>query len=125
MDNGMARFPPGGFNSWTAFGTGVSEAKLMAVADFMVSSGLAAAGLKYINSDDGWSSSERNATTQQLVADPVKFPSGIKALADYMHSKGLFFGIYSASSSVVCSGRPGSLFYEALDAQTFADWGVD
>ena len=59
------------------------------------------------------------------MADPAKFPSGIKALADYIHSKGLRFGIYTASSSVVCSGRPGSLFHEALDAQTFVSWDVD
>lgn len=125
LDNGVGRTPPLGFNSWTAYATGVSEADLKAVADFFVSSGLQAAGYRYVNSDDGWSLGQRDNVTGRLVADPQKFPSGIKSLADYIHAKGLLFGIYSASSSVVCSGRPGSLFSEALDAQTFASWGVD
>ena len=125
MDNGLARTPPMGFNSWTAFGTGVSEADLRATADFFVSSGLREAGYLYVNSDDGWSLGQRDNATGELVADPSKFPSGIKALADYIHSKSLLFGIYSASSSVVCSGRPGSLYHERVDAQLFASYGVD
>ncbi len=94
-------------------------------ADFFISSGLAAAGYSFVNSDDGWSLGQRDNVTGRLMADPVKFPSGVSALAAYIHGKGLKFGIYTASSSVVCSGRPGSLFHEALDAATFAEWGVD
>lgn len=126
LDNGMARTPPLGFNSWTAFGSGVTEADLRATADFFVSSGLAAAGYAYVNSDDGFSLFARDNVTGRIVADPVKFPSGIAALSAYIHGKGLKFGIYSASSSVVCSGRPGSLYSEALDAETFVlEWAVD
>jgi alpha-galactosidase len=125
LDNGLGRTPPIGFNSWTAFGTGVNEAALRATADFFVSSGLKAAGYLYINSDDGYITYNRDNVTHQLVADPIKFPSGIAALSSYIHSKGLLFGLYTASSSVVCSGRPGSLYFEDIDAQTFASWEVD
>jgi len=125
LDNGLLRKPPLGFNSWTAFGTGVSEADLKSTADFFISSGLAAAGYLYVNSDDGYITYDRDTVTGRLVPDPVKFPSGLRSLADYIHSKGLLFGIYTASSSVVCSGRPGTLFHEAIDAQTFVDWDVD
>ena len=114
-----------GFNSWTAFATSVNEADLRATADFFVSSGLAAAGYLFVNSDDGWSLGARDAVTGRLVPDPQKFPSGMAALAAYVHSKGLLFGLYTASSSVVCSGRPGSLFHEGVDAETFVEWGVD
>lgn len=102
----------------------MSEADLRATADFFVSSGLKAAGYLYVNSDDGWSLQQRDAAGR-LVADPVKFPSGLKNLSAYIHSKGLKFGIYSASSSVVCSGRPGSLFSESIDAQYFVDANID
>lgn len=125
LDNGLGRTPPMGFNSWTAFGTEVTEVDLRATADFFVSSGLKAAGYVYVNSDDGYITYNRDNATHQLVADPVKFPSGIAALAAYVHSKGLLFGLYTASSSVVCSGRPGSLYYEDIDATTFASWAVD
>lgn len=78
----------------------------------------------YICSDDGWSAG-RNATTGEMLADPVKFPGGWAALASYIHSKGLKVGLYSAASSVVCSGRVGSLYNEYLDAKTFASWDID
>ena len=121
LDNGLLRTPPMGMNSWTSVGTGVSSAFLRGVADFFVSSGLAAKGYKYVNSDDGWSAARDSSG--RLTWDTVRFPEGIANLTAYIHSKGLLFGIYAAASSVVCSGRPGSLYYEALDAQTFADWG--
>lgn len=124
LDNGLLRTPPLGFNSWTAFGTGVSEADLRATADFFVSSGLKDAGYLYVNCDDGWSLENRDASGR-LVPDPVKFPSGLRNLSAYIHSKGLLFGIYSASSSVVCSGRPGSLFSESVDAESFVSWDID
>lgn len=77
---------------------------------------------EYINLDDGWSEKERDPLGR-LVGNKLKFPSGIKALADYVHSKGLKFGIYSDAGSMTCAKYPGSLGYEAVDAQTFADWG--
>jgi len=113
-----------GMNSWTAFGSSVTEADLLSVANFFVSSGLHAKGYRFINSDDGWDTNARNDTTQQLVPDLKKFPDGIAGLTAKLGAMNISFGIYSAASSVVCSGRPGSLFYETLDAQTFADWGV-
>lgn len=85
--------------------------------------GLAAAGYEFIDSDDGWSAPRDS--TGRLTWDPVRFPEGIANLTAYIHSKNLKFGIYAAASSVVCSGRPGSLYYEVLDAQTFADWNVE
>ncbi len=74
--------------------------------------------------DDGWSA-HRNATDGKIIPDPKRWPTGIKDAADYVHSRGLRFGLYSSASSVVCSGRPGSLFNEDTDAQSFAEWGID
>jgi alpha-galactosidase len=124
LPNGLALTPPMGFNSWTAVGCGVSDAFLRGIADFVVSSGLAAAGYHYINTDDCWSSAVRD-DTGRLVPNPTTFPYGIANLTAYVHSKGLGFGIYSAGSSVMCSGHAGSLYGEAVDAATFAAWGVD
>ena len=123
LDNGLARTPPRGFNSWTAYGTGVDAGKLKAVADFFVSSGLREAGYLYVNSDDGFSLQTRDPVNGRIVADPAKFPDGMANVTAYIRALGLQAGIYTASSSVVCSGRPGSLFHEALDAQTFVEWG--
>ena len=123
LDNGVARTPPMGFNSWTAVGTGVSEAFLLQIAQFMNTSGLQAAGYSTINSDDGWSLESRGPDGR-LQPDPKKFPNGIAKLSSELSALGFGFGIYTAESSVVCSGRPGSLYQEQLDAQTFAEWGV-
>jgi len=112
LDNGLLLTPPMGFNSWTAVGTGVTDAFLREVADFFVSSGLRAAGYNYVNTDDGWSLGQRDSVTSRLVPDPSKFPYGLANLTAYLQSQGLRFGIYSAASSVVCSGRPGSLYHE-------------
>jgi alpha-galactosidase len=123
-DNGLAREPPMGWNSWNCYGSGVSAADLMTTADVFVSSGLRDAGYSFVISDDGWMAG-RNATTGEMLADPIKFPGGWPPLVDYIHSKGLKVGLYSAASSVVCSGRVGSLYNEFLDAATFASWGID
>jgi len=112
-----------GMNSWTAFGVSVTEADLIAVADFFVSSGLRDLGYTWINTDDGWDVGTR-AADGKLQVDLAKFPNGIGGLVTKLKAKGMSFGIYTAESSVVCSGRPGTLFHEFLDAQTFADWGV-
>ncbi|MDP9869940.1 MULTISPECIES: lectin [Streptosporangium] len=124
LDNGLARTPPMGWNDWNSFGCDVGESLIRQTADTMVSSGMAAAGYKYVNIDDCWSTRSRNADGD-LVADPAKFPSGIKALADYVHSKGLKLGIYSSAGLTTCAGYPASLGNEQRDAALWASWGID
>ncbi len=119
----LAATPPMGWNSWNHFNCGIDEAKIRAQADAMVASGMKAAGYQYIVIDDCWQVSRDAAGN--IVADPEKFPSGIKALADYIHSKGLKFGIYSDAGLKTCGGRPGSMGHEYQDAATYAQWGVD
>jgi len=123
-DGALAETPPMGFNNWNAFGCDVNEALIKETADFFVSSGLKDAGYEYVNIDDCWSLMERGADGR-LVPDPVKFPSGIAGVADYVHSLGLKLGIYGDAGTRTCAGYPGSLGTEALDAQTWAEWGVD
>ncbi|GAA5201242.1 NPCBM/NEW2 domain-containing protein [Rugosimonospora acidiphila] len=125
LDNGLARTPPMGFNDWNAFGCNVSEQLIKQTADFFVSSGLKAAGYQYVNIDDCWMTHTRDPQTGRLVPDPVKFPDGISGTADYVHSLGLKLGIYEDAGTATCAGYPGSLGHETVDAQTFADWGVD
>src|SRR5450756_1840522 len=124
LDNGLARTPPMGFNDWNAFGCNVSAELIEQTADFFVSSGMKAAGYEYVNIDDCWMTHQRDASGR-LVPDPVKFPEGIAAVADYVHSLGLKLGIYEDAGTATCAGYPGSLGHELVDAQTFADWGVD
>jgi len=124
LDNGLATTPPMGFNDWNAFGCDVSEALIEQTADYLVSSGLKAAGYTYVNIDDCWMTHDRDAAGQ-LVPDPAKFPDGIKGTADYVHSKGLKLGIYEDAGTTTCAGYPGSLGHETTDARSFADWGVD
>ncbi|CAF1464839.1 unnamed protein product [Didymodactylos carnosus] len=112
-----------GWNSWNHFGCTINEKLIMAMTDVIVSSGLAAAGYEYINLDDCWQLS-RDAD-EIIQADPIAFPSGIAALADYVHSKKLKFGLYSDAGFKTCDGRPGSLGYETKDANTYASWQVD
>jgi alpha-galactosidase len=109
-----------GFNDWNAFGCDVDEQLIEQTADLFVSSGLSAAGYRYVNIDDCWSLRERDPSTGRLVPDPAKFPSGIAGVADYVHSKGLKLGIYADAGTNTCAGFPGSLGHEELDASTFA-----
>lgn len=113
-----------GFNTWNTFGENINEALIIETADAMVSLGLHDAGYEYIVIDDCWSAKQRDANGD-LVADPVKFPHGIKYLADYIHSKGLKMGIYSCCGPLTCAGYPGSLDHEYQDAKLFASWGID
>jgi alpha-galactosidase len=122
FDN-LALTPPMGWNSWNYFNCNVSETMIRAQADAMVSSGMKDAGYQYIVIDDCWQTS-RDANGY-IIADPIRFPSGIKALADYVHNKGLKFGIYSCAGTMTCAGRPGSKGYEYKDAEKYAEWGVD
>jgi alpha-galactosidase len=124
LDNGVARTPPMGWNSWNKFACkDVNEAVVRAQADAMVSSGMKAAGYEFIVIDDCWQVGRDAAGN--ILADPEKYPSGIKALADYVHSKGLKFGIYTDAGTKTCAGRPGSMGHEYQDAQQYANWGVD
>src|SRR5690348_2250512 len=123
--------PPLGWNSWNSFGCGITEAQVRQAADAMVSSGMRDAGYRYVVVDDCWFDPQRDARGD-LRADPAKFPSGMKALGDYIHGKGLKFGIYQAPGERTCAqavgsypGATGSRGHEAQDAATFASWGVD
>jgi len=123
FDN-LAQTPPMGWNSWNKFACdGINEKVIREVADAMAASGMQQAGYQYIVIDDCWQIGRDSAGN--IITDPVKFPNGIKALADYIHSKGLKFGIYTCAGTKTCAGRPASLGYEYEDARQYAAWGVD
>ena len=123
LDNGLARTPPMGWNSWNKFACNVSEDLIKQAADAMVSSGMQDAGYQYVVIDDCWQV-DRDAQGN-IVPDAKHFPSGIKSLADYVHGKGLKFGIYSDAGTGTCQNRPGGRGYEFQDARQYAAWGVD
>ncbi|KAL2600966.1 hypothetical protein AAZV13_10G141400 [Glycine max] len=125
VENGLGQTPPMGWNSWNHFGCDINESVIRETADAMVSTGLAALGYRYVNIDDCWAELNRDSE-DNMVPNAAAFPSGIKALADYVHSKGLKLGIYSDAGNQTCSKRmPGSLGHEEQDAKTFASWGID
>ena len=119
----LAQTPPMGWNSWNKFACNVSEQLIRETADAMVSSGMQSAGYHYVNIDDCWQVSR--APDGTIVADATRFPSGIKALADYVHGKGLKLGVYTDAGTLTCQKRPGSLNHEQQDIKTYASWGVD
>jgi alpha-galactosidase len=119
----LALAPPMGWNSWNKFGCNVSADLIKGMADTMVKSGIKDAGYQYVVIDDCWQVA-RDADGN-IVPDPQRFPGGIKPLADYVHSLGLKFGIYSDAGSQTCAGRPGGLGHEYQDALKYAAWGVD
>ena len=123
LDNGVARTPPMGWNSWNKFGCDVSEDLIRQTADAMVSNGMRDAGYLYVVIDDCWQV-DRDLQGN-IVPDPKRFPSGMKALADYVHSKDLKFGLYSDAGTGTCQNRPGGRGYEFQDARQYAAWGVD
>ena len=123
LDNGLARTPPMGWNSWNHFGCDVSEQLIKDEADAIAASGLRDAGYQYVVIDDCWQTA-RDARGM-IVADSARFPHGIKALADYVHGKKLKFGIYTDAGTKTCQGRPATLGHEDQDARTYASWGVD
>jgi alpha-galactosidase len=120
-DNGLSRTPPMGWNSWNKFAEKVDDASVRAMADAMVSSGMSKAGYVYVNIDDTW---ELGRDANGNIAPNRKFPD-MKALADYVHSKGLKIGIYSSPGPKTCAGYEGSYGHEVQDARTFAAWGID
>jgi alpha-galactosidase len=124
LQNGLARSPPMGWNSYNKFGGKVTEAQVKAIADAFVSEGLKAAGYQYIVVDYCWAELTRDAA-DRMVPVPSKFPSGMVALGEYIHSKGLKFGMYQSPTKVTCCGEPGSYQHEEADALQFASWGVD
>lgn len=122
FDN-LALTPPMGWNSWNKFGCDVNEKLIRETADAMISSGMKDAGYQYVVIDDCW---HGDRDRQGFIhPDPTRFPSGMKALADYIHSKGLKLGIYSDAGAKTCGGRPGSRGHEYQDARTYAEWGID
>ncbi|MBN1577413.1 MAG: glycoside hydrolase family 27 protein [Chitinispirillaceae bacterium] len=133
LDNGLAKTPPMGWNSWNCFAQNINENQIREIADSMVSTGMKDAGYFYLNLDDNWMATSRDANGD-LRADPTRFPGGMKALGDYIHSKGLKFGIYGDRGLKTChhlygggfgDTKSGSYLNEERDAKTFASWGVD
>ena len=126
-DNGLAKTPPMGWNSWNVFHGNINETQIKQIADAMVSSGMKDAGYVYLNLDDNWMANPARDANGNLRADPTRFPNGIKALADYVHAKGLKLGIYGDRGTMTCMNIPqsGSRGYEERDAKTFASWGID
>jgi alpha-galactosidase len=131
LENGVARTPPMGWNSWNTFGCSINESLIRGMADAIVSSGMRDLGYQYVVVDDCWFNPSRD-TAGNLQGDPSRFPSGMKALGDYLHGKGLKFGIYQVPVDKTCAqyfgsypGATGSRGHEAQDARQFAAWGVD
>lgn len=140
----VGKLPALGWNSWNAYYCDSSEAKLLQAAQYMVDLGFKDAGYVYVNrmcmekthpyhlandngaEDDCWSvQTGRDNVTQRIIPDPIKFPNGINHTAAAIHALGLKFGIYSDAGTLTCGGYPASFGYEQIDADTFAEWGVD
>jgi len=124
LNNGLALTPPLGWSTWNVFECQYTETDLREVAEALVSSGLAAAGYRSFNIDDCWMADERTADGQ-LTYNSTKFPNGMAAFGDYLHSLNLSLGLYSSSGPATCQGYPGSEGFEAQDAKTLASWGTD
>jgi alpha-galactosidase len=127
LDNGLAKTPPMGWNSWNIFGGDINESKIKEIADVMVSSGMKDAGYVYLNLDDNWMANPARDAGGNLKCDPARFPGGLKSLGDYIHSKGLKMGIYGDHGTMTCMGiaQSGSYGNEQKDAKSYASWGVD
>jgi alpha-galactosidase len=127
LNNGLAKTPPMGWNSWNVFHGDINETQIKQIADAMVSSGMKDAGYVYLNLDDNWMANPARDANGNLKGDTTRFPSGMKALGDYIHSKGLKFGIYGCRGTMTCMNvsKSGSYGNEQRDANTFASWGVD
>jgi alpha-galactosidase len=120
----LAPTPPMGWNSWNTFQTHIDEKLIEQTADAMIANGMRDAGYININLDDGWSEKQRDADGN-LVGDKTRFPNGMKALGDYLHSHGFKFGIYNCCGTQTCAGYPGGRDHDQQDAKTYASWGVD
>jgi alpha-galactosidase len=131
LNNGVARTPPMGWNTWNTFGCNINETLIRQMADAIVANGMRDLGYRYVVVDDCWFNPNRDAAGN-LQGDPSRFPSGMRALGDYLHARGLLFGIYQVPAAETCAqyfnsypGATGSLGHEAQDARQFAAWGVD
>lgn len=125
LQNGLGLTPQMGWNSWNQFRCNVNETVIKSAAYMLATSGLRDLGYVYVNIDDCWAMQEGRGPAGQLIPDPIRFPSGISGLAEYIHGLGLKLGLYSDAGTSTCQGQPGSLGYEDIDAHTFATWGVD
>ncbi len=123
LNNGVALTPPMGYNSWYGNGSGITEALIHSVADEMATNGMLAAGYNYITLDDGWMGVRD--TNGAMIADTVKFPHGMKNLADYVHAKGFKLGLYTVFGTNTCANLAGSADHIVQDANTYAAWGID
>lgn len=121
----LAPTPPMGWNSWNTFQTNISEQLVKDIADVMVSSGMKDASYIYLVLDDGWMAMERDPKTGDLVPDPKKFPNGMASLINYIHGKGLKFGLYNCAGTKTCAGYPGTRGYEYQDARFYASLRID
>ncbi|KAI0786009.1 alpha-galactosidase [Abortiporus biennis] len=124
-NNGLALTPQMGWNTWNHFGCDISEATILNSAKAMIANNLPQLGYNFFVLESGWQAPARDPTTGAPVADPQKFPNGIKDLSDQIHNMSLKFGIYSSAGVYTCGGKFGSLGFETIDAQTYAEWGVD
>jgi alpha-galactosidase len=124
VDNGVGRTPPMGWNTWNKFGCDISYDIIKDNADKIVELGLNKLGYVYVNIDDCWMEEDRNSLGK-VKPNMTKFPTGMKAVGDYLHSKGLKFGIYSSAGTKTCQAKAASLYHEIDDAQSYASWGVD
>lgn len=124
---GVGRLPAMGWNSWNEYACNINEDVFLRVSDLLIELGLKDLGYNYVNIDDCWSNKElrRDNVTKRIIPDYVKFPQGIKGLAEKVHAKGLKIGIYSDAGTFTCGGFEGSLGFEEIDATTFAEWGID
>lgn len=125
INNGLAQTPPMGWSSWNNFGVEINEQLIIETIDAMVNNGMQKAGFNYVNLDDGWQRYKGSRKDYPLEYDPIKFPRGIKYLADYAHRKGIKLGIYSGPGETTCAGYTGSEGNEKQDAAMFASWGID
>lgn len=122
---GVAKTPPMGWNSWNTFEVNINEDLVKKTADIIVSTGMKDAGYQYIVLDDGWMVKDHRDKNGDLIPDPNKFPNGMKALVDYVHSKGLKFGLYNCAGTQTCAGYPGTRGFEYQDARFYASLGID
>src|SRR4051794_33787951 len=124
VNDGLARTPPMGWSSWNHFGCGIDERTVRGTADALVRSGMRDAGYRYVNVDDCWMAADRDASGG-LRANPGRFPSGIPALAAYLHARGLRLGLYTSVGATTCQGLPGLAGRESGDLARIASWGAD
>ncbi|CAJ0834245.1 15173_t:CDS:2 [Entrophospora sp. SA101] len=123
LENGVGRTPAMGWNSWNKFGCNINETLIRDITDALIETGLSDVGYQYVNLDDCW---QKTRTWSGIITpDSEKFPSGLESLSDYIHSKGLLFGLYSSAGFWTCAKRPGSLLHEDIDAELYAKWKVD